>query len=112
MFNDKLDMNSFPKQSSRIPKEMQIDRREHSTDREMTSPCQVYQKREVKLLIIFFPGTPKWFNIVAIIPLQKLITTGKEYFDVQINVVVCVEPMQIQFAASANAACCLCEWSL
>ena len=54
MFNDKLDMNSFPKQSSRIPKEMQIDRREHSTDIEMTSPCQVYQKREVKLLIIFF----------------------------------------------------------
>ena len=33
---------------------MQIDSREHSTDREMTRPCQVYQKREVKLLIIFF----------------------------------------------------------
>ena len=59
MFNDKLDMNSFPKQSSfffssRIPQEMQIDSREHSTDREMTSPCQLYQKREVKLLIISF----------------------------------------------------------
>lgn len=73
MFNDKLDMNSFPKQSSRIPKEMQIDRREHSTDREMTSPCQVYQKREVKLLIIFLPPLIMTFQPARPVPTDSMV---------------------------------------
>ena len=52
---------------------MQIDRREHSTDIEMTSPCQVYQKREVKLLIIFLPSLIMTFQPARPVPTDSMV---------------------------------------
>ncbi len=53
---------------------MQIDSREHSTDREMTRPCQVYQKREVKLLIIFFlPSLIMTFQPARPVPTDSMV---------------------------------------